>query len=132
MVENYTPSYDIILKKYPKLYKHIGRIDCGIGWYDLIDELSSRLEQHIIDYEKILKVESDISIMDIKQRYGMLCLTLFCGTIEMYNLINKYQDRSGTICESCSCPSSIEYVDGVCMSLCPQCLKKISQGLKNV
>ena len=118
-----------LVKKYPTLYQRYGadmRKTCmhwgfshGNGWYDLIDELSSKLEplgiiaeqvkekfgglRFYVDYPQHLSTEEVKKIRDIK---------------------NIYEVLSYKTCEICGKPGE-RRSGGHIQTLCDECIKKI-------
>ncbi len=46
---------DQLIAKYPKIFKYLGYIDCGDGWYTLIDTLCDSI-QRLIDHKESMRV----------------------------------------------------------------------------
>jgi hypothetical protein len=43
-----TPELEAeLLRKYPKIFSRLTYIECGDGWYDLIDRLCSAIQMHV-------------------------------------------------------------------------------------
>lgn len=74
----------------------------GNGWFNLIYDLSVRLE------ELILKLPEDkrehCKAAQVKEKFGTLRFYLDGGTKEMYTLIHEAEELSGSICEECGEP----------------------------
>ena len=100
-----TPAKEEILcKKYPDLFRdgrisfnstviHFG-IDCGDGWFDIIDEMCHKLAS-----------VKEVYFTQIKEKYGTLCVNT-CGLDEnnlhlVFDAILEAEDKSKTTCELC-------------------------------
>lgn len=116
-----------LLNAYPNLYKHLRYFDCGSGWFDLINKLSSGLEELVADTNSNRPEDfSDIytCASQVKEKYGGLRFYITCGTDAMYDLINKAEDESEHICELCGSPGVIQKRCGWLTCLCGRCLLK--------
>ena len=90
------------------------RIECGDGWFNLIDELCSKIEP-LAEQEKILARKIMLRDMlrppdgdlpppravQIKSKFGELRFYMSWATEEMYALIHDTEEKSHFICESC-------------------------------
>lgn len=92
-------SYDDLVKKYPQLYSKGMYFECDIGWYDLIDELSAKIEPLL---EKLnLENEEKAHATQVKEKYGSLRFYISGGTDEIFKIIDEYEMKSEEICEVC-------------------------------
>ena len=93
-----------LVRKYPTIFRDYRGdmrqtcmawgMECGDGWYNLIDKLCSDLEQ--------LGVE--VVATQVKEKYGTLrfyCTVAGEKADEAWDLINKAEDDSAKICEVC-------------------------------
>ena len=90
-----------LFNKYPHLFSEKGLpmqqtcmcwgIECDDGWYDLIDELCS----------KIVKLGKSLTASQVKEKWGGLRFYTSSGSEEVWNLIHEYEEKSYTICEIC-------------------------------
>ena len=90
-------SYDTLIEKYPYLYKEIKCIECGIGWYKIIDKLSEKLSKIILEYS----LEHRPYCTQAKEKYGSLRFYMAVEDDEMSDLISKAEDESEKTCEIC-------------------------------
>jgi len=124
-------------EKYPILYRYTNEesipmafgFECGDGWYDLIDELSEKIEQYNrkeIHQNFIQRVRHWISRkikwlwwVDIKEKYPVTALQIkekfgglrfYIGGAPKYihDLISKAEADSYTICEWCGSKKNTE------------------------
>jgi hypothetical protein len=94
-------------KKYPILYKNLLNkkaanqlgyllpvsfgIECGPGWYNLIDYVSSKLEN----------LFQGIEVVQVKEKFGNLRVYLDHYTPEAEKITKFAEDESETTCEVC-------------------------------
>lgn len=69
--------------------------DCGDGWFDLLRELSEKLEP------------LGVKAMQVKEKMGTLRFYLSGGTDEAYDLIDKAEAKSEVTCEVCGEPGTL-------------------------
>lgn len=122
-----------IFSKCPVIYRH--RFDgnqqglrwlgfrCGVGWSELILELS-------IDIEKIVKkyqvehriVENQLPyVVQVKEKFGGLNFYMSTQNDEISNLIHAAAQRSITICENCGKAGKTRNMSGWCFTECKLC-----------
>jgi hypothetical protein len=98
-------------------------IECGDGWYQLIDRLAHDLENEI----EIMVTKDDAPktmwprIAQVKEKFG--CLRFYVHgelTDDMRARIRAAQDESAHVCENCG-GTGEEYRDGWVRVLCPAC-----------
>jgi hypothetical protein len=116
---------DELCKKYPNLYAQRNwkmdrtcmcwGFECGDGWYDLIDELSSNLERF------------GVQAMQVKEKFGGLRFYIsgynpkYSNEIDM--AIGRAEKKSIRTCEKCGKPGSIRDW-GWLQTLCNDCWGK--------
>ena len=59
-------------QKWPNLLKDQTFIDCGDGWYDLIDLACRAINSEITSRENYEKVKYNIVVVEIKEKFGGL------------------------------------------------------------
>ncbi len=110
----------ILLEECPKLYKHVYGdpkqtcmafgIECGDGWFDLIYDLSAKLEK-LID-------NNDTSAGQVKD----LNFYLDFDTEEMEKLVIEAERKSSKICETCGSTKEVSKTkQGWVKTLCKPC-----------
>lgn len=112
----------ILTEKFPKLFKGMFEervkknnnepfrpiafgFECGDGWYTLIHDLSEKLETLINKLPE--EEQKHIYAVQVKEKFGTLRFYMSGATDEMYDLINKAEEASYNICETCSKPSIV-------------------------
>jgi hypothetical protein len=103
---------DEIYRKYPLLYSNKDKsmrescmhwgLEVDDGWYQLIDELSSKLEGLIL--KQLAELEDKnvhARASQVKEKYATLRFYMDYSTDEMEELITKAEHLSAKVCESC-------------------------------
>ena len=78
---------------------------CSDGWFDIIWDLSSKLEpliQKFIDDNQDTELYPKAS--QVKEKYGGLRFYMSCGTDEIFGLISEAETLSYKTCEECGKP----------------------------
>lgn len=119
-------------KEFPNLYIDLyGSVDqtcmawgfeCGDGWFDLIYDLSKKLEKLILEIPE--EARNKYGASQVKEKFGELRFYLKAGTDEMFELCDEAEDKSGTICEKCGAPGKIRNQRGWLSCLCEDCFSK--------
>lgn len=122
-----------LFNEYPLLYAGRGLpptqsllcfgMECGDGWFDLIDKLSAKIEAY---NNKLDNLQGLVQALQVKQKYGTLRFYVNGAPEEVFNWIHEAEDASGTICEQCSAPGESMTINGWVFTLCPECRKKRS------
>lgn len=91
-------DYSTLSKKYPAFCSFIGAaFECGIGWYDLLDDLIGT----------IAIIEPTMYATQIKEKYGGLRVYTSYSTDDVDDLIEEAERISYTICETCGKPGKL-------------------------
>lgn len=85
---------------------------CGDGWYDLIYELSKKLE-----------AKGNVEATQVKEKYGTLRFYYSGGDEETDSLIKEAEEKSAVTCESCGKPGSLTG-KGWVTTLCQECFEE--------
>jgi hypothetical protein len=93
-----------LIEKYPTIFQNVGKspmescmswgIECGDGWYDLIDRLCNRL----------ISLNKTVVADQVKEKFGGLRFYVhFDGDNDekVWEAIDKAEEESCTICEVC-------------------------------
>ena len=100
-----------LINNYPNLYSRCHYLSCGDGWYNLIDELSAKLEP------------LGVVVMQVKEKFSGLRFYIDIGTDEAFDLIREAESKSVHICEKCGKPGETR-ATGWIKTLCDECFKK--------
>jgi len=158
---------DKLFKEFPLLYGDKDKpmtqtcmcwgIDCYDGWFDLLYELSSKLEPLI---QKLIDDEPDMSCTwcgkkksehddndchgpngyepfyprasQVKEKFGTLSFYMTCATDEMWDLIHEAEGKSGTICEKCGKPGKTVAPCGWYFTFCKDCEEEYKKERESV
>lgn len=96
-------------------------VECGKGWYPLIEPII----EYIDNYNKDLPKDEHIVILQIKEKWGVLQIYTNYHTDELYEMINKAEDASWNICESCGSEKYVGNTDHYISVCCVDCLEKM-------
>ena len=97
-----------IAEKYPNLFSEIGRPWVGIGWLNLIDEMSKEISEQF----------PDVVYLQIKEKFGTLRVYCCCHSEALQNLIGIYEARSSIICEECGADGKVVNRNGWLKTCC--------------
>ena len=94
---------------------------CNDGWYDIIWDLSSKLEPLLQKFhDEYPDVESPPRASQVKEKFGVLRFYMTSATEEMYDLIEKAEALSYKTCEDCGKPGE-EREGGWIITHCDDC-----------
>jgi len=90
---------------------------CGDGWFDIIWDLSQKLEQIVDD---------DFNVFQVKEKFGELrfYFDVLDGKEDkidrekVYKLIGEAEDKAASTCERCGKPSEIKTRNGWLSTIC--------------
>ena len=101
-------NWDMLRQSCPRLYKHGVAFECGPGWYNILHDLSIKIEAFLDKYAETYKVveseESEyceIYAVQVKEKYGTLRFYMSCETDEISELIHECEALSSQTCENC-------------------------------
>ena len=91
-----------LFKKYPKMFlneageKLIWGFECGDGWFDLIDELCSTIQNYIDNNNQV-----QVTVSQVKEKFGTL--RFYCANDNrlVQGMIWFAEAMSERICETC-------------------------------
>jgi len=110
-----------LCKKYPNLYKQqymCWGFCCGDGWYDILDELSAKLEP------------CGVEVMQVKEKFGTLRFYVAGIDLKFFDKVQKYireaEKKSAHTCEYCGDTETAKQRGGGWIkTLCNKCAKEI-------
>ena len=97
------------IKEFKKIYKKCFPV--GEGWRKLVEKLVSDIE----------KIDPDISIAQVKEKFGGLRFYIVGGDENVYRLINAAVQNSLKICEQCGTKENVTTKGGWILTLCEKC-----------
>jgi hypothetical protein len=85
-----------LLDKYPKLFssKQFWGVECGDGWYDLLDYLCGAIKEHTYDSD-------ELTVDQAKEKFGRLRFYLSREDDVLHGMISMAEYMSGHVCEVC-------------------------------
>lgn len=108
--------YEDLVTKYPLLYadRHASMrttcmcwgFECGLGWYNIISELSAKLEVEIQKWiaEHPGNEQEHPRASQVKEKFGGMRYYLTHGTDRMHELVSEAEALTETTCENCGAP----------------------------
>jgi hypothetical protein len=116
-----------LYRKYPFLNDIF--LDIGIGWYPLVEELCEKINELLNTKYPDLKFDANKSIWEdrglyvtqIKTKWGSLRFYVSSANDEIFDLIDLYEEKSGTICERCGLDGETIDVGGWYTTVCERC-----------
>lgn len=117
------------MDKFPKLFPIDDRnnprvsllcfgFECEAGWYPLIEELSEKIQKHIDETDA-----DQVTVSQVKEKYGGLRYYLHNGDDFIYDLISEYEKKSMKTCEKCGKPGELRTERPWIKTLCDKCNK---------
>ena len=116
--------------KYPKIFADKDKsmqescmywgLECGAGWYDLIDKLCENIQNYLdshIDLPQVVATQ-------VKEKFGFLCFYIDGGDDTIYQFISEASHISSTICEECGSMEEVTNTKGWIKYLCKNCMDK--------
>lgn len=106
-----------LLDKYPKLFssKQFWGIECGDGWYDLLDSLCGSIDSYgILD---------QVYVDQVKEKFGQLRFYVTGGDDMVDGMIWMAEHMSGHTCEVCGNRGEMRTA-GWIRTLCDEHFKK--------
>ncbi|GIO35720.1 hypothetical protein J41TS12_05810 [Paenibacillus antibioticophila] len=97
--------------------------DIGDGWYNLICDLFSEIEE----LYRAKGLEISLEFAQIKQKFGALTIYTYKTLPEVYDLIRKFQARSLEVCEKCADRGRLRKQVGWWITLCDSCFDRLSR-----
>ncbi len=99
--------------------------DCGDGWYQLIYDLSTKLEEMIRKLPK--ETRQYCCASQVKEKLGTLRFYMTSSTDEMENAIEEAENLSAKTCEDCGKPGEVKTICGWYYCRCPECFEKLEE-----
>ena len=111
------PTLDQALcTKYPKILSSLryGSIECGDGWYDLIDTLCLLIQSYIDTHDQMPQVVA----LQVKEKFGGLRFYCDGGNEYINGMIRLAEELSYHICDECGNKGESN-TDGWIATRCP-------------
>lgn len=88
--------------------------EIGEGWMSLVIELLDKI-QHLVDNNPEY---SELQVIQVKEKYGELCVYLNYYYKEIEDIIDEYEEKSCYICEVCGEKGEIRNINNWYTALC--------------
>ncbi len=116
-------KYDELVEK----YKDISGMEypsCGIGWYDILDELLGKIHAYLSvpkePTEENLGIEK-FTIDQIKEKFGSLRFYTSYHNSYISDLISEAEKKASKTCEDCGSTKNIGRTNGWVTTCCKKC-----------
>ena len=117
-----------LFEKYPKIFKQkdlpmqqtsiCWGIECGDGWYWLLDQLCNSIQRYIDGNKK-----PQLEAVQVKEKFGSLRFYSHGGDDIIFGMLWLAEGMSGDICERCGSTEEITQTKGWISTLCSKCLE---------
>lgn len=108
----------------PKQRRQWWGFECSDGWFQLIWDLSTKIDNHLKTHPELKK---DFLPTQVKEKFGGLRFYYVGGDETISKYVEEAEAKSYTICELCGKPGEPNE-RGWISTLCPQCRKKKQTG----
>ena len=124
-----------IMNKYPILYQDKDKsaqetlmcfgFECGKGWYQLLDELSAKIEAYNVAHP-----ESPVVAVQVKQKFGGLRFYTISSNPEVDAFIDEAEGKAWKTCEVCGSTEDVSSTSGWITMVCKKCLEAAEKRKK--
>jgi len=115
-------------KDSPSWWIQYGGIECGLGWEQIIADLSEKIENLILELPE--DERDDYYVQQIKSKFGGLRFYMSRETQQMSKAIFEAEGQSFETCENCSKPAVCQPHCGWVVTLCDEHLGIRAERLK--
>jgi hypothetical protein len=105
-----------LIDKYPDVFIQVSHLECGDGWFSLINTLSGIIEFEINQLPEEFKTQ--VYAVQIKEKFGSLRFYMSKSIPKIDGAISLAENLSRFICEECGNPGSITSINGWLCALC--------------
>lgn len=127
-----------LCEKYPLLYRDrhgspqktlmCWGFTCGDGWFEIIEQLSAKLESEIQALKDQGTPEENLPVaVQVKEKFGGLRFYMDAATESMYKAIGEAEDACDRTCEECGEPGTLRTDRGWIQTLCDKCAYPIER-----
>ena len=119
---------------YPNLFQKELYVECGTGWFDIVDELSKQIADYVSKFP-VRTEEPYVNVVQIKEKFGGLRYYIHYHNLnddqiqEVENLVRVAEIKSCTACEDCGGDGTKVAPRKYWMrTLCPKCIENYDMG----
>lgn len=123
-------DWQLLKAKCPRLYKNDMYFECGLGWYNILNVLSIKIERILDKYAENAKIPKgednencEIYAVQVKEKYGRLRFYMSWEDDEIRELIKVAELLSTQVCEKCGARGKIRST-GWLETNCDKCFKE--------
>lgn len=102
----------MIISTHPQMFRIMKNLEVGDGWLELINSMCDEIEPLL---------SHNMWASQIKEKFGLLRVYMCGYTDEIDEIIERYEELSGTVCENCGKPGKREKIGGWIETLCEVC-----------
>ena len=108
-MDNEFEKYDAFAKhmeeRFPKMFSgKYGGFACGEGWWPILEKLCSNIQHHIDWKNKQSEVVPQVTIAQIKEKFGGLRFYYDGGDDEIRGMVRMAEAWADASCEECGAP----------------------------
>lgn len=103
----------VLLALHPALLRDIDTIDCGDGWFGLLDALCTRLQFHTDHGDG-----PQVRVVQVKEKFGTLRFYVDDADRFQRGMIDLAQALSARTCEVCGAPGQVNSRGGAFAARC--------------
>ena len=105
-------KYDAFVKQmeecFPKMFAEpYGGVDCGQGWWPILEALCGQIQHHIDWKNKQLEVVAQVTVNQIKEKFGGLRFYYSGGDDVIDGMVRMAESWAGHSCETCGVPGKL-------------------------
>jgi len=116
LIDKYPELFYILGEKGERLQLLVYTMECGFGWYDLIETVCSRL------WSEVGEKDPEFKIDQIKEKFGGLRIYTTKDTVVSEAIISFAEAHSFKVCESCGAPGGVKDKKAYWIKVrCPEC-----------
>jgi len=103
--ERYKEKREKLFETFPNVWEHSFWPEVGIGWYQIIWDLSEELEPLVVAYNDSRDPEfSPFKFIEMKEKFGALRIYTNCGDEAIRRVVGGAEEKSENTCEICGAP----------------------------
>lgn len=110
--------------------------ECDDGWFQLLWNLCEEVEKQLekeLDPKDVTKAllnnDHGFEVLQVKEKFGGLRFYTNAASPEIYTLIDKAENKSYKICETCGHEGENIQISGWYKVICKECKKKVDEKM---